>query len=154
MKQFKLPKEFAEKWVAALRSGEYTQGKGILQQFINSDWDGEEPSKETCSYCCLGVAGVINNINSDELSIEYYYHSIEGIPNEIIGDSDTNILVQILSNLNDGLNNSDYTRITENKYYIFREDNYQYFSRNSKDLKFNFNQIADFIEDNCEFYEN
>ncbi len=38
----KLDPEFKAKWVAALRSGEYPQGKGCLK---NED-----------GYCCLGVA--------------------------------------------------------------------------------------------------
>jgi len=39
----KLPKEFKEKWVAALRSGDYEQGAGYLY----------ESSSDT--YCCIGV---------------------------------------------------------------------------------------------------
>jgi len=38
----KLTKKFKEKWIAALRSGSYEQGKSYL-------FDGE-------GYCCLGVA--------------------------------------------------------------------------------------------------
>lgn len=40
--KFKLPKDVKKKWVAALRSGKYEQGR----QFLESN--GE--------YCCLGVA--------------------------------------------------------------------------------------------------
>jgi len=43
MKEFELPKEFATKWVAELRSGKYKQVKSSL-----FDCGG---------YCCLGVAG-------------------------------------------------------------------------------------------------
>ena len=43
MKSFRLPKEFAEKWLSALRSGNYKQGAG---QLISKDRE----------YCCLGVA--------------------------------------------------------------------------------------------------
>ena len=43
-KEYKLPKEFAGKWVKALRSGDYKQGNG---QLYNTTSD---------SYCCLGVA--------------------------------------------------------------------------------------------------
>jgi hypothetical protein len=42
MEDVRLPKEFKEKWIAALRSGKFKQGSGYLQ-------DGDE-------YCCLGVA--------------------------------------------------------------------------------------------------
>ena len=39
--------QFKNAWVAALRSGEYTQGYGFLHQL---DPDGHD------TYCCLGVA--------------------------------------------------------------------------------------------------
>jgi hypothetical protein len=45
MKQDKLPKAFKNKWLKALRSGEYKQGDGKL-------WN-----KKDNTYCCLGVAG-------------------------------------------------------------------------------------------------
>lgn len=38
--------EIKEKWIAALRSGDFTQGRGNLAR-INTDKDNE--------YCCLGV---------------------------------------------------------------------------------------------------
>ena len=52
----KLPKEFKEKWLAALRSGEYKQGKMELY------------NKETDSFCCIGVAGIINGLSLDEMN--------------------------------------------------------------------------------------
>lgn len=54
-KKYTLPKDFAEKWVKALRSGEYKQGRGHLFQY------------ET--YCCLGVACHIAGV-SEQLMIE------------------------------------------------------------------------------------
>ena len=33
MKKYKLPKEFAEKWLAALRSGDYVQGTQNLLSY-------------------------------------------------------------------------------------------------------------------------
>lgn len=41
-----MDKELKAKWVAALRSGEYKQGRGAL---CNTDCNGNK------SYCCLGV---------------------------------------------------------------------------------------------------
>lgn len=47
-KENKLPPDFKAKWVAALRSGEYKQGRSNL-------YDSEKDA-----FCCLGVAGVLN----------------------------------------------------------------------------------------------
>lgn len=41
--------EIKEKWVAALRSGEYEQANGTLHKIEQKD------GKEVHSYCCLGV---------------------------------------------------------------------------------------------------
>lgn len=43
----KMPKEMKEKWVKALRSGEYTQGRGCLE--MNG------------TYCCLGVLQMVTD---------------------------------------------------------------------------------------------
>lgn len=43
----KIDPEFKKKWVAALRSGRYRQGHGLLRQ---------ESSDGKPEYCCLGVA--------------------------------------------------------------------------------------------------
>lgn len=52
----KLPEDFKKKWTAALRSGEYKQGKDMLYD------------KETDSFCCLGVACVISGIDKSKLN--------------------------------------------------------------------------------------
>ena len=49
----KLPIEFKTKWVAALRSGEYKQGRSWLYTTLS---DG------THEYCCLGVAACVLDI--------------------------------------------------------------------------------------------
>ena len=41
-----MKKEIAKKWIKALRSGKYKQGKGYLKQFT---------SKNEPRHCCLGV---------------------------------------------------------------------------------------------------
>lgn len=41
-----LDPKFKKKWIAALRSGDYDQGKGALCRV----------TKEGAKYCCLGVA--------------------------------------------------------------------------------------------------
>lgn len=45
----KLPKLFKRKWVEALRSGEYKQGRASLK----------EETEKGYTYCCLGVAAEI-----------------------------------------------------------------------------------------------
>ena len=47
-----------KRWVAALRSGEYKQCRNTLCKI---DKDGNR------SYCCLGVANVLFNLNSADL---------------------------------------------------------------------------------------
>ena len=53
----KLPVAFKKKWVKALRSGKYKQGRCRLY------------NPETDSYCCLGVACRVVGINPNTLSI-------------------------------------------------------------------------------------
>lgn len=44
-----MKKEWADKWIAALRSGNYLQGRGSLMQLNRSEPDAVP------SFCCLGV---------------------------------------------------------------------------------------------------
>lgn len=48
-----MKKEIADKWIAALRSGDYKQGKGALR-------------KKDDTYCCLGVLCAILGIEARE----------------------------------------------------------------------------------------
>lgn len=57
-KKYRLPKEFAEKWIEALRSGDYKKGRGRLY------------NESKNNYCCLGVACSILGIEN-ELLKEY-----------------------------------------------------------------------------------
>lgn len=79
MKKYQLPKEFAQKWIKALRSGEYGQIRNKL-----SSGDGD--------YCCLGVACKIIGISDAEI-LEHNDTVIcdkwaynKGIPIELDGD--------------------------------------------------------------------
>jgi hypothetical protein len=63
-----MKKEIADQWVAALRSGEFTQGEQVLTQVHDDD---------TRAYCCLGVlselacrAGVIAAPTEEKTMIE------------------------------------------------------------------------------------
>ncbi len=53
-----LTEEEFDKWIAALRSGEYKQGFGSL-----SSTYGE--------YCCLGVLNVVLGLDSDDIDTHY-----------------------------------------------------------------------------------
>ncbi len=85
----KLPQEFKKKWVAALRSGEYKQGKTFLCK------DGK--------YCSLGVACAIMDIKipvlAKTISSFYDLRGISKIPKLIRGYK--NPVVTKLSGMND-----------------------------------------------------
>lgn len=131
-KDFKLPKEFAEKWIAALRSGKYSQTRG---QLFNEHDNG---------FCCLGVACITVGYTTDDLKSKEGgdgYASIitfddgetpdaytlakdlPNVPKEIKGRADRNELVSELTEMND----------------------------NSEGSK-SFEEIATWIEENVEFY--
>lgn len=143
-KKFRLPKAFALKWIEALRSGKYKQGTGELVVLEDSSVYDFEKTK----FCCLGVASHICGYSIEKLEHSFFIgNEFTNVPNEIIGVSNKNGLVSILSNLNDkGILLIE--RETLNSLYNFRN-----FEEDSKLGNFNFAQIADFIEDNCEFYE-
>lgn len=95
----KLPEDFKAKWVAALRSGEYKQGRLRLHNADNT-------------YCCLGVAaticGVDMNIYGSHASIaeraeQQVYGSPLNVPVEL---SDNRMLQKRLWSMNDMENKS------------------------------------------------
>lgn len=128
MKQYTLPKEFAQKWIAALRSGEYKQGRGYL--FNQELYGYTEAQPEQPHYCCLGVACIVGGATIDEIrykevideeSINIY------VPKQLIGNPcesmrNPNPLIKILTEMNDEING-----------------------------EFTFSVIADWIENNIEF---
>lgn len=57
----KLPEEFKQKWVAALRSGEHKQCKSSL---YDRSLDG---------YCCLGVAGLVCDVPKETMDGKAYF---------------------------------------------------------------------------------
>jgi len=66
-KQYKLPKKFAEKWIKALKSGEYKQTTGTLIK-VNKVTNEKY-------FCCLGVAASICGVKEKTLS-KYYLESL------------------------------------------------------------------------------
>ena len=119
----KLDPEFKAKWVTALRSGEYKQGRGLL-------YTGE-------AYCCLGVAGRICGIPVEKLKEKHYLtpewfrdDSLKNVP-EILQHDALNLnresCVHYLGYMNDG-----------DKHHIYNPIGRQY----------SFNEIADWIDEN------
>lgn len=89
MKKHKLPKDFATKWIQALRSGEYGQARFKLTDFSDN-------------YCCLGIACRITGY-SDRQITDYNNTwfgdtNFKGIPVEL---RKNNNLIEVLVALND-----------------------------------------------------
>jgi len=98
-KEFKLEKEFAQKWVDALKSGKYPQGEGFLENSYGQ-------------YCCLGVACRMNHPKVDlrnkafiDVSKESRGHISKylnrSIPALLRGTDATQPFVQKVSKMND-----------------------------------------------------
>lgn len=86
----KLPPDFKAKWVAALRSGEYKQGRGQLRNHNNE-------------YCCLGVACIVTGYEVELIKDKCYVpKDFELIPMKLRGASYDSSLVKLLANMNDG----------------------------------------------------
>ncbi len=92
----KLPKRFKDRWVKALRSGNYKQGTGIL-------------FSEHGEFCCLGVAGDMCGIPRTTLVEEPFLDgTLDKIAKEHkvpkvlrMDNSDPQSLTAILSRFND-----------------------------------------------------
>jgi hypothetical protein len=146
MKKYRLPKAFTEKWLEALRSGDYPQGKDWL-------FDGE-------GYCCLGVACMlIGHIDVDLLEGHSVPSEIKEalvgkeFPQELLTDPDAQKvfnpmdadLIQNLMAFNDGYA-SWSSEIDLLKRTITNRD------INVEKRKYTFAEIADWIEQNVELY--
>lgn len=131
-KIFRLPKAFAVKWIAELRSGKHQQGRCFL-----IDKYGR--------MCCLAVAGLVAGLKKKDITIESQWWNRAGsdlgadeqrlmpapdaIPGELIGCEG---LPKQLSKLNDGEGKATNFTVHE---------------------PMSFEQIADWIEQNVELYE-
>lgn len=135
-KKYKLPKEFATKWLLALRSGKYEQNKlGALYNYKNN------------SYCCLGVAASILGCSKENMDQSYVELDTapKKYPSELLVWDNTGPyeLPILLAKLNDGYNKDTYGL----------EENIILLKNIDVSKGYNFNQIADFIELNTEFYK-
>lgn len=144
MKNFRLPKDFGIKWLEALRSGKFQQGTGKLVGAINA---------ETYSYCCLGVAGFLACENNDRLFGGGFLRTNKfenvGLPTELLIPDGMSVIDHPMSNVLSQLNDGTASKSLLKDYVLRPEINV---FGDSVD-KMNFLQIADFIEDNTEFYE-
>lgn len=150
-KAFKLPIDFAEKWLGALRDGTFKQGTASLVSISGKVLAGTEPTKEDCSFCCLGVGAYISNFSINSLGSDSYLISddfCDVIPDEILGSDDENAMVRVLASLNDGIGIEEFNTLPQ---YIYRDENWIK-PDETGEVRFNFSQIADFIEDNTVFY--
>ena len=165
-KTFRLPKPFAEKWLEALRSGEYTQYQGTL---VNYTAD-EEENIDWCSdveACCLGVAALMCGANPRDLAGEDIPSDLDGkllsvleYPDELLENSmnENYNFSNILAALNDGMTDTYFESI-KSLYpnIIFHKDEFEKkfdLGMFSSKLTYSFEDIAKFVEDNTEFYDN
>ena len=86
-KEVQLPKLFKKKWLKALRSEKFKQGRTYLQ---NNN-----------SYCCLGVACRIVHPKKKIETICYIEESLKTKVPKILRGNTTNPVVQKLTTLND-----------------------------------------------------
>jgi hypothetical protein len=136
-KEFKIPKIIGQKWVDALRSGEYIQGKTTL--CMTNDDDNEN------TYCCLGVAAKCMGYTDQEL-----------VKHDLLSSMDESLLGESLANQMLNLDAGDINRSAEDILTILN-DGCQLFPLLQK--RFNlgdsqsltFLEIADFIEQHFEF---
>ena len=88
----KLPKEFKDKWIAALKSVKYKKGTGELFNRANE------------TYCCLGVAGRIANVDESILAIDGYFSDGDDLPDgfpEVLVNCSPSSVSDILIRMND-----------------------------------------------------
>lgn len=71
-----MKKSYAMKWVAALRSGKYKQGKGRLHKVDASNHH---------KYCCLGVLCDVVGAPKERVGSVFYYGGRAGVlPNVVV----------------------------------------------------------------------
>lgn len=107
-----MKKEIADKWVAALRSGDYKQGEGTLR-FTN---DG---TKET-SFCCLGVLCDISGLGKFEEQFTGYSHYAVTLPDGAVYSSSGDLPKPVIKWA--GMKSSDGQIDEKNPLYFKRDE--------------------------------
>lgn len=89
----KLDPDFKRKWVEALRSGKYLQGKSLLASQSKEDADA-------VNYCCLGVAGCTVGIPVNQMREESEFSDIidyeVGSGNPNLENKETSFIMSVL----------------------------------------------------------
>lgn len=156
-KPFKLPRPFAEKWLEALRGGEFHQTKDQLVTW-HDHMDSVVDTKYANEYCCLGVAIAMYGFPPTLMAGNELPRDICGVDNfpkeipEILLEGIEESIVEILTKLNDGMNRTDMLdkmKLIPGLQFPYMPDG------SSSDLsrEYSFKQIAEFIELNCEFID-
>ena len=130
--KYSLDKTFKEKWIKALKSGNYKQGSGSLKRY----YENIEPR-----YCCLGVACSVAGVPEEYISGEWIDEDVDfdldhfpELPKVLQGSGDENELVGKLSAMN------DYTTINPDT--------------DEEEHKSDFEKIADWIDENIKGVDN
>jgi len=89
-----LPEDFKKKWVKALKSGDYIQGKGMLARHYSMLGDDDSIATE---YCCLGVACELAKDNVDLMMLVQFPKKESNVP-ELIKEGDVPVF---LAEMND-----------------------------------------------------
>jgi hypothetical protein len=82
----KLPEEVKVKWLAALRSGEFKQGRCAMYSQLHDN------------YCCLGVAAVVCGIYKKDLDLGFVSEDgqLPGFPKELTTEYNYDIVKQLM----------------------------------------------------------
>jgi hypothetical protein len=111
-KEYRLPRAFGEKWLQALKSGEYPKGIVSLAS--------RKKGKKTFNYCCLGVACVLEGVDPEKLRDYGAIVSNPGepdpfpktIPEELRGPVSKPLIAQLTA-LNDNSKRDDFQDVTD-----------------------------------------
>lgn len=95
-----MDQELKQKWVSALRSGDYKQGKYQLRDNNNQ-------------YCCLGVLCVVSNKKLSEDGIYVLDDAGKKAPQSFFGELMGGVHLNKLIHMNDTRNNSSFLEIAD-----------------------------------------
>lgn len=148
MKTIRMPRELGEKWLAALRSGEYKQCAGVLKDTEVVVPDSE---KTVTGHCCLGVLQEVADGDCERVENELSYAklpSAEWLDNH-------NIMFRALRWDNEGnaVQVATYPN-TENDVYLFVGESTSVMKASEiNDDGTPFAEIADMLEQHMEYVD-